>query len=182
MEKDISLGGKYTLTPGAIPLCNGGMIVVDELDKMNEEDYGYLNNVMNDLKAYIDKAAKGVLDADVSIFATLNPRSRTFVQDMAAYEQVDLPPDLIDRADIIFPVKNSDVEEEQDKIMTIQIDKRKQRQAILPIYDESILQKYFSYIRTIEPILPDELEKPFLNRVKLFMGSGSERKISNRVS
>ena len=170
------------MVAGIIPTCHLGLCAIDETDKMNKDDYGYLNNAMNDLFVFIAKAAQGRVDTDTSILATMNPRGRVFVSGEPIYEQIELPPDLIDRFDLMFPVSASANEEDQRKIFKIVISKRKKKEDIRPLIPEEDIIKYFAYARTINPEIPEELEKIIEDRVMQFVKpSGSERQISNRI-
>lgn len=176
--------GKWVLVPGVIPMCHQGMTVIDELEKMDKEEHGHLNNAMNDLKVTIIKAAQGNLETDVSVLATMNPTGRTFVNNSPVYEQIDLPKDLIDRFDMIFPIKATTDEESQRRIFRISLDKRKERIKVQPVFPEEMVMKYFAYIRRINPILPEKLHQILEDRVLSFMSNPdpeSESVISNRV-
>lgn len=174
---------KWVLVAGTIPTCNKGLVAIDELEKMNEDEYGYLNNAMNDLKVTITKVASGMLDTDVSIMATMNPDGRIFVPDMPIYQQIKLPPDLIDRFDLILPVKSSKIEESQRKIVRIGFSQRNQSDEVDPIIPEEKLIKYFAYARTFKPSISAEFEKVIEDRIIRFVrpSSSNEQHVSNRI-
>jgi len=173
---------KWVLIAGVIPSCHLGMCVIDELEKMEKAEYGYLNNSMNDLTVTITKVAQGKLNTDTAILATMNPRGRVYLDGVPVYEQIDLPADLIDRFDLIFSVVASAVEEDQRKIFKIGLAKRNKSKEVKPIMEEEDVLKYFSYARTFDPIIPPELEKEVEDRVMKFVKpSQADQQISNRV-
>lgn len=174
---------KWVLIPGVIPIAHLGLAVIDEMDKMNKEEYGYFNNAMNDLMVVISKAASGKLDTDTSILATMNPRGRVFVGGVPIYEQIDLPPDLLDRFDLVFTVTASSLEEDQRKVLRIGIGKRKRKDSVKPNIPEEKVIKYFAFARTMHPVIPSKLEQVIEDRIIRFTrpSSSTEQRISNRI-
>lgn len=176
---------KHILIPGVIPTCHKGLCAIDELDKMAEEDYGYLNNAMNDLKVHIDKVVHGVFDTDTSILATMNPTGRIFdtTGNLTIYEQIGLPADLLDRFDLIFVIFARQDEDSHKKIFRINSAKRRNLDEEYSQYyttDEVI--KYFAYARRFDPILTKPMEDMIEQRVIGFMRpNGSQKKTSNRI-
>jgi replicative DNA helicase Mcm len=183
VQQDKQLG-KFTLVPGIIPFCNKGLATIDELDKMNSEDYGYLNNAMNDCKVVIMKAAQGVLETDTSILATMNPQGRTFTNTYAIHEQINLPKDLLDRFDLIFPLFKRTKEEDHRKIFRLNLYKRSKKEEVKPVYNDDIVVKYFAYARTISPEITSELFDVLEDKVMKIMRSptsSTEQSISSRI-
>jgi len=180
-----ALDNKWVLTPGVIPTCHGGLCAIDELDKMNKDDYGFLNNAMNDLKVHVDKAAHGILETDVAILTSMNPMGRVFTEGSPIYDQIVLPPDLLDRFDLIFPVFAKTEEEDQRKVFRIGLDKRREKKEFTPYYEKDTVVRYVAYARTIRPKISEDMGKIIEDRVIKFMRPGSnpteEHKISNRI-
>lgn len=182
VDRDKQLNNQWVLIPGVIPTCSNGLTSIDELDKMNKDDYGYLNNAMNDLKIYIDKAAKGILETDTSLLCSLNPRGRVFIFNEPIHSQIELPPDLLDRFDIIIPVFAKVNEEDQRRVFRIGLNKRNKDKEVEPIYDTKTVIKFIAYSRTIIPRITEEMGKIIEDRLMKFMRNPNEEAyISNRI-
>lgn len=180
-EKD--LDKKWVLVPGVFPTCHKGMCVIDELDKIDENDCGFLNNAMNELKVYVDKVVHGVFDTDTATVATMNPIGRVFIPQDPVYKQIALPEDLLDRFDLIFPIYGMTEEEEQRKVFRMGLSKRTEKEKIKPIYDKQTVINYVAYARTIKPKIPTDMKIIIEDRVIKFMrpNTGGDRQVSNRV-
>ena len=181
---------KYVLVSGTIPMCNKGLNAIDELDKMDKEEYGWLNNAMNDLQVHIDKVVHGRVETDTSIFATLNPIGRKFIESGTTpiYDQINLPADLLDRFDIIFPMKAQKEEGTQHKVFDISLLKRQNgttpaKKEILPIIPEEKVIKYVASARRIKPVINEDVGKILKKRVfKFTHPKGSQQiEVSNRI-
>lgn len=177
---------KWVIVPGVIPCCNKGLAICDEFDKMQEEEYGWMNNAMNDLEVFIDKVAHARLDSDTAILATMNPEGRHWNTDDIKYNQISLPGDLLDRFDLIFPLVASDKDEDKDKIIDISMDSffETDSKLIKPIYDKDTVVYYITMARKIKVKLPEEMKNIVKERIKKFTSNGNNektQKMSNRV-
>lgn len=168
------LTGTYILEPGAIPLCHkGGCAVIDELDKIkNEEDYGHLNTMMDSLKIIVDKAnIHTELPADVSILASMNPKYKVFEKNDNFYTQIKLPKDLTDRFDLIFCIDSKFNQEVQDRItdrILSPVEELEQK------YSDDFLLKYISYCRSFQPKLGKDAKDYIAEKYKLLMRNSVE--------
>jgi len=162
--------GDWSLESGVIPMCNGGMAIIDEIDKISKSDIAYLNIAIDKLEVPFDKATiHTVLKTKTTILAAANPKDKVFDKFESIYKQINLPKDFLDRFDLIFAVEAiKDIKTQGNVIDTIfsKIEKGEQTK---PFYDTETVKKYVSYVKQIAPILTKEsksyLKKEFLKLV-----------------
>ncbi len=105
--KDDFAGGRWVLEAGMLVLSDGGMAVIDELDKMNPEDRSAMHEVLESGQVSIAKAGiTSTLNARCPVLAAANPKWGRFTPDRSIAEQIDLPPTLLSRFDAIFSIKD----------------------------------------------------------------------------
>lgn len=102
-----NLDGQWTVEMGVIPMCNRGTAIIDELDKMSDEDTKRMHVAMESEKLPYAKAGLvGTLQARTAIIAGGNPKHGRFQKDEPIPQQVDLPPALVSRFDLIFALED----------------------------------------------------------------------------
>jgi len=104
--KDEFLRG-YALEGGALVLANGGICCIDELDKMSTEDRSAMHEALEQQRVSIAKAnIQATLRAETTVLAAANPKFGRFDPYESISKQIDLPPTLINRFDLIFPIRD----------------------------------------------------------------------------
>jgi DNA replicative helicase MCM subunit Mcm2 (Cdc46/Mcm family) len=151
----------YILEAGAMPLTNQGLLCIDELDKMNKEDRVALHEALEQQQVSISKAnIHATLSAKTSVLAAANPKLGRFNPYEIIASQIDLPPTLINRFDLIFIVKDKPNPETDrliaEKILSANKDINKNKPAV----EIKLLKKYIAYSRqNCRPALSDEASK-----------------------
>lgn len=115
-DKDFAGEDKYTLKAGALVLADGGIACVDELDKMSDNDRSALHGALEQQQISVNKAGiNATLKSRCSMLAAANPKHGRF-EDFSEniITQIDLPPALISRFDLIFVIRD-ELDEEEDK-------------------------------------------------------------------
>jgi replicative DNA helicase Mcm len=103
--KDDFAGGRWVLEAGMMVLADGGMAVIDELDKMTPEDSSAMHEALESGTVSISKAGiTATLNARCTVLAAANPRFGRFTPDRSFAEQVNLPPTLLSRFDVIYSI------------------------------------------------------------------------------
>ncbi|MEM4195141.1 MAG: minichromosome maintenance protein MCM [Candidatus Anstonellales archaeon] len=161
-EKDELGEGGWTLKAGALVLASGGLAAIDEFDKINEDDRAALHEVMESQTVSIAKA--GIVarfKAKTAIIAAANPRFGRFQQTKNIPEQFDVPPSLLSRFDLIFPIKDVLDTKEDEKlashILKLHMGSMHVEEMPKPPIDTELLRKYIAYARrNIRPKLTQE--------------------------
>ncbi len=105
--KDDFAGGRWVLEAGMLVLADGGMAIIDELDKMSPEDRSAMHEALEQQSVSIAKAGiTSTLNARCPVLAAANPKWGRFTNDRTIAEQLDLPPTLLSRFDVIFSIKD----------------------------------------------------------------------------
>ncbi|MCL5732439.1 MAG: minichromosome maintenance protein MCM, partial [Candidatus Thermoplasmatota archaeon] len=169
--------GRWTLEAGALVLADNGFAAIDELDKMDDKDTAAMHEAMEQQTITISKAGiMATLKSRCSILGAANPKFGRYDQNRPIVDQIDFPPPLLSRFDVIFkiidrPDRNNDerladhvlkahrVGEiyrslELNEISDFEIP---EEQGFKPAVEKELIRKYVSYARTrIFPRLSDD--------------------------
>lgn len=204
--KDDFGDGRWTLEAGALVLADKGLACVDELDKMTTQDRSSLHEAMESQKISVAKAGiTATLQCRCSMLAAANPKYGRFEERAGIADQIDLPPALLSRFDMIFVLtdkpnvekdknitqhilkahrrgqvrrkENVNLSEEADKIL-------KETSNIRPVYEIELLRKYVAYSKRIVPVLSDEateiIQNSYLETRNMGAGENSSVPITAR--
>lgn len=153
--KDEFLQG-WSLEAGALVLANKGIICIDELDKMSNEDRAAMHEALEGQTITISKAnIQATLRCETTVLAAANPKFGRFDPYDTVANQIDLPPTLINRFDLIFPIKDLPDPTKDEKMASFILDLH-QNNVEPPPVDTKLLRKYVAYARqNIFPKLSD---------------------------
>ncbi|MEM2908984.1 MAG: minichromosome maintenance protein MCM [Candidatus Bilamarchaeaceae archaeon] len=150
-EKDELGEGGWTLKAGAVVLASGGIVEVDEFDKINEEDRAALHEAMETQSISVAKA--GIIakfKAKTAILAAANPKYGRFDQSRNLAEQFDIPVTLLSRFDLIFPIVDVLDEEKDSKLAEYILSSHRgeyEKETETALIDRALLRKYIAYAR-----------------------------------
>ena len=138
----------WALEAGALVLANKGIICLDEMDKMSNEDRSAMHEAMEQQKISISKAnIQATLNTQTSVLAAANPKFGRFDPYSPIGQQIDLPSTLINRFDLIFPIRDipnvTTDEMIANHILALQQDIESAKSDI----DSELLKKYIAYAR-----------------------------------
>ena len=145
---------QWALKVGALCKANNSILFIDEIDKMSDEDREALHTPMESGELIINKAdIHTSLKSDCSICAVANPKEGLFDlgSNKTITEQINLPPPLMSRFDIIF-VMTDEIKKETDYSIAEKIYSEDNNPQI-PI---ELFRKYISYAKKKKPKLKKE--------------------------
>lgn len=203
--KDDFGDGRWTLEAGALVLADKGLACIDELDKMSTQDRSSLHEAMESQRISVAKAGiTATLQCRCSMLAAANPKYGRFDEDEKIAGQIDLPPALMSRFDLIF-VMTDKPEERRDRDITDHIlnahlrgqirmrgetDSEESKRIleetgnIKPVYSEEMIRKYVAYSKRIIPVMTKEaqelIEEDYLSIRKMGSGNNSSVPITAR--
>ncbi len=175
--------GRWTLEAGALVLADRGIAAVDEIDKMSPDDRSALHEAMEQQTISIAKAGiMAMLKSRCALLAAANPKFGRFDPFEPIAGQINLPPALLSRFDLIFPISDKP-DAERDSMMAKHIltahiagelathakhnpgsgiTREEVEAAMKPIKPEiepDLLRKYIAIARRTTPILSDDAQE-----------------------
>jgi replicative DNA helicase Mcm len=181
--------GRWTLEAGALVLADKGIAAVDEIDKMRKEDRDALHEAMEQQTVSIAKAGiMARLNSRCALLAAANPKQGRFDKYTPISEQINMPPTLLSRFDLIFTMIDRPDRVEDTKTAThileshyagellAQHDNKgkmeeegkehfsEQVHAMEPAIPGDLLRKYVAWSkRNVFPVMTKEAKKTFLD-------------------
>lgn len=147
----------WALEAGAMVLANKGILCLDEMDKMTVEDTSALHEGMEQQTISVSKAnIQATLRAETTVLAAANPKFGRFDPFQPIAAQIDLPPALINRFDLIFPVRDIPNREKDEKIARHVLKLHQKPMHLEPEINRNLIKKYVAYAKqAVNPYLTD---------------------------
>jgi len=172
--KDEFLSG-WSLEAGALVLGNKGIVMIDEMDKMSPDDRSAMHEGLEQQTISISKAnIQATLRCETTVLAAANPKFGRFDPYETIAKQIDLPPALINRFDLIFTIKDMP-DEERDALMAGFILNLHNSPTMKKAEIETdLLRKYLVYCKQqIKPMLTQEAVEELKNYYVKMRSSGA---------
>ncbi len=156
--KDELLKG-WALEAGALVLANKGMACIDEMDKMSDEDTSAMHEALEQQTVSISKAnIQATLSCQTTVLAAANPKFGRFDPYELIAKQINLPEPLINRFDLIFPIKDlpNPARDEQMASFILNLHRGKLETKDETLLETEFIRKYIAYARQhVAPELTD---------------------------
>jgi len=154
----------WSLEAGAMVLANKGIVCIDEIEKMIPEDRSAMHEALEQQTVTISKAnVQATLSAQTSVLAAGNPKYGRFEPLQPIAQQIDLPPALINRFDLIFILRDLP-NKEQDEAIATHVLKLHQMKAQKSDIDRELFRKYVAYAKQkTQPELTNEAVEEIKN-------------------
>jgi len=153
--------GEYYLEGGSMVLADGGIVCIDEFDKMRDQDRVAIHEAMEQQTISIAKAGiTTVLNSRTSVLAAANPVLGRYDDMKSAEEQIDFQTTILSRFDMIFIVRDSNDRSKDLRVAEHVLSIHKNARVNVSNTEElSIenLKRYIAYCRKmIHPTLSEE--------------------------
>lgn len=155
--KDEFLKG-WSLEAGALVLANKGILCIDELEKMDPHDRAAAHEALEQQTVTISKATiQATLRAETTVLAAANPKFGRFDLYRTVAEQIDIPPTLLNRFDLIFPLRDIPQKGLDEAIAShlLQEHAGKKKDPV----KSDFLKRYIGYAKRIKPQLTEAAMK-----------------------
>lgn len=172
----------WSLEAGAMVLANKGIVCIDEIEKMDPSDRSAMHEALEQQTVTISKAnVQASLTAQTSVLAAGNPKYSRFEPTQSITQQIDLPPTLINRFDLIFILRDLPNKSQDSAIAThvLNIHQKKEKK---PEIERELFRKYIAYAKQkCSPKLTEEAVneiKEFYIRLRNMQSSGESNSIA----
>ena len=147
----------WSLEAGAMVLANKGLVCIDELEKMDPQDRSAMHEAMEQQTITISKAnVQATLKAETSVLAAANPKFGRFDPYQSVAQQIDLPPTLLNRFDVIFTLRDIP-DRKKDELIAKHVLSEHKKQGESMLIPREIFRKYVAYAKQkIKPELTEE--------------------------
>ena len=200
--------GRWTLEAGALVLADKGIACVDELDKMSPQDRSSIHESLEQQTVSVAKAGiTATLQSRCAVLGAANPKYGRFDEHKTIADQIDLPPTLLSRFDVIFAMTDRPNVTEDTKVAKhiLRVHRRGEvlrhedpnsiegidasevmadDADLIPKINPELLRKYVAYSKRIAPVLTNEamtaLENYYVRIRSQGEGEGSSVPITAR--
>ncbi|HUR69313.1 MAG TPA: minichromosome maintenance protein MCM [Candidatus Thermoplasmatota archaeon] len=154
--------GRWTLEAGAMVLADRGLLCVDEIDKMDKNDQSSMHEGMEQQSISVAKAGiTATLQSRCSVLGAANPKSGRFDEFTPIAEQVNFPPALLSRFDVIFVMQDKPKVEHDAKLANYILNNHRGGAILMQLRHEDSLyteEQADALLARMQPVIAREIE------------------------
>ena len=155
LKDDLTRG--WALEAGAMVLASGGLCAIDELDKMSDEDTSAMHEALEQQSISIAKAnIRATLRCETTVLGAANPKMGRFDPFGDIAKQINFPPALMSRFDLIFILRDEPDKKMDDLIAGHILEVHKDKTKTISELTPDFMKKYIAYARRNTPQLTIE--------------------------
>lgn len=155
MKDELTKG--WALEAGAMVLASGGLCAIDELDKMSDEDTSSMHEALEQQTISIAKAnIRATLRCETTVLGAANPLNGRFDPYGDIAKQINFPPALMSRFDLIFILRDIPDKKRDDLIANHILQVHKDVSKTIADLPSDFMKKYVAYTKRINPVLTHE--------------------------
>ncbi|KAL7790846.1 MCM2/3/5 family domain-containing protein [Trichoderma ceciliae] len=164
---------EFYLEGGAMVLADGGVVCIDEFDKMRDEDRVAIHEAMEQQTISIAKAGiTTILNARTSVLAAANPIFGRYDDMKTPGENIDFQTTILSRFDMIFIVKDEHSREKDERmakhVIGIHMDGRGAEDVAESEIPVQKMRRYITYCKTrcaprLSPEAAEKLSSHFVS-------------------
>lgn len=115
--------GEWSLKAGLMVLANEGTAIIDEIDKVDDETLDAAHQALeNQQVSFVKAGIDAELPARTTVLAAGNPLHGRFDMQQSIADQIDLPPALMSRFDLMFMLQDTPDPERDEEIADAVVD------------------------------------------------------------
>ena len=156
VRDDLTKG--WALEAGALVLASGGLASIDEMDKMSDDDTSAMHEALEQQTVSIAKAnIQATLRCQTTVLGAANPKFGRFDPYGDIAKQIDFPPALLSRFDLIFVLRDIPDKKRDDLIADHILQTNKDTSKTITDLEPDFIKKFIAYAKeNCNPVLTQE--------------------------
>lgn len=160
VKDDIDKG--WALEAGTFVLHNGGLVVIDELDKIEQQQQQELHEPLEQQEVSVDKAnVHATLPANTAAVILANPIKGVFIDGIEKRDQINIAPSIVDRCDIPIIMEdavNPSKDKEVSEAMVGRGEENEEEERQKDGNSNEFIKKYIYYVKSLPtPVIPKDV-------------------------
>ncbi len=154
----------WTFQAGTLVLAHKNIAIIDEFDKMSSDDRDSIHEALEQQSVTISKAGvQARLSCECSLIAGANPKYGRFSNYSKILDEINLPPTIVNRFDLIYPVRDIAEPTKDEKLATTILNVHRNIKTNENTLDTAFLRKYLNLVKTYTPMITEKASKKLVH-------------------